>query len=158
ADVYAFAKDDAYAILGDNPAATRPADNRSVAEDNLGFYVQLGWDTEIAGMPLRGNVGVRQVTTEVESTGLTKVGDNLLEVTVDNEYTNTLPSLNLAMDVHEDMVVRFSVADVIARPALGDLTPGGSIGEYNGEISFGNPGLEPTRARAYDLSYEWYFA
>ncbi|AMX03998.1 TonB-dependent receptor [Microbulbifer thermotolerans] len=160
-DVYAFAAADVDAIMGDRPYETRPQDNRSVTEDDTGFYLQLSWDSELAGLPFRGNFGVRHVTTEVESSGWTKRktadGDEIIPVSAENEYDDVLPSLNLALDVREDMVVRFSVADVMARPSLGDLSPYGSIDTYNGEVSFGNPKLDPFRARAYDLSYEWYF-
>ncbi|WP_406828436.1 TonB-dependent receptor [Microbulbifer sp. ARAS458-1] len=138
--------------------APRAQDIRNVKEDSLGYFVQLDWSYEVAGLPLRGNVGVRQVTTEVESAGLADIGGNLVGVTAENEYDDTLPSLNLALDVHEDMVVRFSVADVMARPSLGTLTPGGKIDQFNGSISYGNPKLDPFRARAYDVSYEWYFS
>ncbi|SHF72087.1 TonB-dependent receptor [Microbulbifer donghaiensis] len=138
--------------------APRAQDIRNVKEDDTGVYLQLGWNAELAGLPLRGNFGVRHVTTEVDSTGFTDLNDELIQVSVDNEYTDTLPSLNLALDVHEDMVVRFSAADVMARPELGQLTPGGSIDQFNGTVSYGNPKLDPFRARAFDLSYEWYFA
>ncbi|WP_241301491.1 TonB-dependent receptor [Microbulbifer elongatus] len=138
--------------------APRAQDIRNVKEDSLGYFVQLDWSSEVAGLPLRGNVGVRQVTTEVESAGLADIGGNLVGVTAENKYDDTLPSLNLALDVHEDMVVRLSVADVMARPSLGSLTPGGKIDQFNGSISYGNPKLDPFRARAYDVSYEWYFS
>lgn len=160
-DVYAFAAADVAAIIGDKPHETRPQDNRSVAEDDTGFYVQLSWDSELAGLPFRGNFGVRHVTTEVESSGWTKrttaSGEEIIPVSAENEYDDVLPSLNMALEMRDDMVLRFSVADVMARPALGDLTPYGKIDSYNGEVSFGNPKLDPFRARAYDLSYEWYF-
>ncbi|MCQ3828616.1 TonB-dependent receptor [Microbulbifer elongatus] len=136
----------------------RLRDIRNVQEEDAGYYAQLTWDADVAGLPLRGNVGVRQVTTEVASTGFQEVDGEVIKVVVGNEYTDTLPSLNLALDVHEDMVVRFSVADVMSRPDLGDLTSGGSIDPYNGVVSYGNPKLDPFRARAYDLSYEWYFS
>ncbi|WP_226704683.1 TonB-dependent receptor [Microbulbifer elongatus] len=161
-EIFDWAEGDINAAIGDNPQETRPQDNRSVAEDSTGVYAQLGWNSEIAGLPFRGNFGVRHVKTETESNGWTKRatadGSEIIPVAASNEYTDTLPSLNMALDVHEDMVVRFSVADVMARPSLGDLTPYGSIDPYNGEVSFGNPKLDPFRARAYDLSYEWYFA
>ncbi|MFV8781026.1 TonB-dependent receptor [Microbulbifer sp. SA54] len=147
-----------YADAVADSMAPRAQDIRNVKEDSTGYYVQLGWNSEIGGMPLRGNVGVRRVTTEVDSSGLTDLDGELIGVNVVNEYTDTLPSLNLALDVHEDMVVRFSVADVMARPSLGSLTPGGSIDQFNGAVKYGNPNLDPFRARAYDVSYEWYFS
>jgi TonB-dependent receptor len=47
----------------------------------------------------------------------------------------------------------------MSRPPLGSLSPGGSIGGFTTppSVTFGNPDLEPFRADAYDLSFEWYF-
>jgi TonB-dependent receptor len=47
---------------------------------------------------------------------------------------------------------------VLTRPSLGNLTPGGSADGFNLKVSFGNPFLDPFRAWAYDLGFEWYFA
>lgn len=138
--------------------APRDRDIRTVQEDDTGYFAQLDWSSEVGGLPLRGNVGVRHVTTEVATTGYQSANGELIQVTVDNEYDDLLPSMNLALDLNDEMVVRFSAAEVMARPALGDLTPGGSVSQFNGTVSYGNPMLEPFRARAYDLSYEWYFA
>ncbi|WP_193166196.1 TonB-dependent receptor [Microbulbifer hainanensis] len=161
-EIYNWAAGDIADAIGSNPYETRPQDNRSVSEDDTGVYLQLGWNSELLSLPFRGNFGVRHVTTEVKSNGWTKrateTGSEIIPVSAQNEYDDVLPSLNLALDVREDMVLRFSVADVMARPSLGDLSPYGSIDTYNGEVSFGNPKLDPFRARAYDLSYEWYFA
>ncbi|WP_250461508.1 TonB-dependent receptor [Microbulbifer litoralis] len=148
---------DAYADAVADSMAPRASDIRNVQEDDTGYYLQLGW-SEIAGLPVRGNFGVRQVKTEVVSSGLTDLGGELIPVQVENEYTDTLPSLNLAYDLNDEMILRASVSDVMARPALGDLTPGGKIDQYNGVVEYGNPKLDPFRARAYDLSYEWYFS
>jgi TonB-dependent receptor len=48
----------------------------------------------------------------------------------------------------------------MARPALGDLTPGGTVNVSgnNRTATLGNPEIDPTRAKAYDLGVEWYFA
>ncbi|MDN3637550.1 TonB-dependent receptor [Simiduia curdlanivorans] len=140
------------------PAQLRDQDDRSVEETDTGFYVQASWDSEISGMPLRGNIGVRQVTTDVTSTGYTKVGSDLVEVEVNREYTDTLPSLNAVLAVTEDINLRFSYAKVMARPDLGNLTPGGSVDQFNGNVKFGNPDLDPFRADTFDLGVEWYFA
>jgi TonB-dependent receptor len=47
---------------------------------------------------------------------------------------------------------------VITRPTLGNLTPGGSVDGFNYRVNFGNPFLDPFRATAYDLAFEYYFA
>jgi TonB-dependent receptor len=48
----------------------------------------------------------------------------------------------------------------MTRPGLGNLTPGGSvtISGSSKTVTAGNPELEPFRANAYDVSFEWYFA
>ncbi|MBL0915646.1 MAG: TonB-dependent receptor, partial [Sphingopyxis sp.] len=77
---------------------------------------------------------------------------------VKRSYDDWLPSMNLALYPHEDVIVRAAVAKVITRPTLGNLTPGGTIDGFNYRISYGNPQLEPFRATNFDLGVEWYFA
>jgi iron complex outermembrane recepter protein len=68
-----------------------------------------------------------------------------------------LPSFNLAIEPREDLVVRLGAAKVMSRPSLGDLTPGGSVSPTTRRVSYGNPMLDPFRAKNYDVSVEWYF-
>jgi iron complex outermembrane recepter protein len=126
---------------------------RNVKEENLGGYGQVSFRSEVGGMPLRGDAGVRVVRTETSSTGIISG----VEVTVDNEYTDTLPSLNLALEPTDNIVLRFGAAQVMSRPSLGSLTPGGSVGGTTYTVSYGNPFLDPFRANNYDFSFEWYF-
>jgi TonB-dependent receptor len=60
--------------------------------------------------------------------------------------------------VAPDVLLRFAAAKVMSRPALANLSPGGSITTTgNLAITVGNPFLEPFRAKTYDLGIEWYF-
>jgi len=139
------------------PGAVRQQDTRGVTETDTGFYLQADFSTELGNMPVRGDVGVRYVETETEATGF--LSGN--QVTVKREYDDWLPALNLVAEPTEQFLVRAGVAKVMARPSLGNLTPGGSIDTFNGPpfaISQGNPGLDPYRATAYDLSFEYYFS
>lgn len=132
--------------------------NRSISEEDWGGYLQLDFNADLAGRPMRGNVGVRYATTDVDASGYTSVGGGS-PVTVSNDYKDWLPSLNLAWDVTDDLVLRFGAAKVMARPQLGNLSPGAGItttGSPN--IRVGNPYLDPFRAKTYDFSAEWYFA
>jgi iron complex outermembrane receptor protein len=61
------------------------------------------------------------------------------------------------LEANQDLLVRLGVAKVMARPALGDLTPGGNVNVGSRTVSFGNPLLDPFRATNYDLGAEWYF-
>ena len=136
------------------PYAVRTGDTRDVEEKVTGLYLQADFDTDIAGHRLRGNVGVRQVETELSATGI----NSDQTVTVDHDYDDTLPSLNVAYNLSDDLILRGSYAKVMSRPNLTDLNPGGSVAIFGDPaVSYGNPYIEPFRADNYDLSLEWYF-
>ncbi|WP_157994343.1 TonB-dependent receptor [Peristeroidobacter agariperforans] len=133
-------------------------DTRNVSEEDASAFLAVDFEYDVFDMPLRGTTGVRYAQTEVTSTGIlnrTGVGNEV--VRVDNEYTDTLPSLNLVLEPSQDFLVRFGAAKVMARPSLGDLTPGGTVNVGSRTVSFGNPLLDPFRATNYDLGAEWYF-
>lgn len=129
---------------------------RSVQEEDLGAFVQADFEYQLGNIPVRGNAGVRYVETTTTSTG----DVSGTSVTVERSYEDWLPSLNLTFEMTPDFLVRTSVAKVMARPSLGNLTPGGSLDSFNGppfRYNAGNPGLDPYRATAYDVSFEYYF-
>jgi TonB-dependent receptor len=137
------------------PAAPRTRDVRAVEEDDTAAYLQANWDFDIGSMVLRGNAGLRYYETDLDSTGVLS-GE---PVTATNSYSDTLPSINLVLEPTEDIVLRAAYAEVISRPTLGSLTPGGSIATFGDPtLSFGNPRLDPFQADAFDLAFEWYFA
>jgi iron complex outermembrane receptor protein len=95
------------------------------------------------------------VKTDLDATGYTSLTS---QITVNNKYSDWLPSLNVALDVMENLVARFAYAGVMARPSFGNLTPGGSVNTTFGAqtATIGNPFLDPYRAKNYDFSLEWY--
>ena len=147
-------------------------------------YVRMDWGTEIAGLPLDGNLGLRYARTNVTSTGL--FSDRLREasspgstnftdrvrantiVSVDNTYSDILPSLNGTLQMMGGrLLLRGGYAKVMARPALNLLAPNVTCTENSGNPQFaggdgtddctaGNPDLKPYRATKYDLSLEFY--
>jgi TonB-dependent receptor len=132
---------------------------RSVTEKDSAAYLQLDFNTELAGVPVRGDIGVRYVKTRQSSTGYQLVAGAAQQTTVDRDYDDVLPALNVTAEVTPDFLVRFGAAKVMTRPNLGSVTPGGSlstVGVFS--VSSGNPYLNPIRATTYDLSAEWYFA
>jgi TonB-dependent receptor len=134
--------------------------NNSVQEEDVGGYVQGDFRFELGTTTMRGNIGVRYVKTDLESTGYTVIGGVPTQNTAKAEYTDTLPSLNLVFDVTDSVLLRFGAAKVMTRPPLGNLKSGAvvSVSGNNHTVSAGNPALEPFRATAYDLAAEWYFA
>ncbi|MDO8914152.1 MAG: TonB-dependent receptor [Phenylobacterium sp.] len=142
--------------MGKEPSLSN---NNSVGEKDKGGFVQADWDTELAGMPFRGNIGVRYVKTEQTASGYTFLAGAPVPITVDRKYDDTLPSLNMVIEPVENFLVRFGAAQTMSRPNLGSLTPGASVSVSGSSrtVTAGNPNLDPFRAKAYDLSFEWYY-
>lgn len=130
----------------------------AVEEDDRGVYAQAEFRFSAFGVPLRGDAGVRHVKTKQESAGYAAVGGVFQLVDVEREYNVTLPSFNLAADVTDNIVARVAAAKTIARPGIGSLSPGGdvSVQGANRTYSSGNPYLDPTQSKNFDLSLEWY--
>jgi len=137
-------------------------ENFGVTEEDLGFYFQFDWNTELFGRPFRGNAGTRVAITEVTSDGTTPSGR---PITGTNRYTDYLPSMNLVYEPIDNLLMRFGASKVMARPLLGNLSPSitaisvPNTGATSGAtLTIGNPELAPFRSTNLDASIEWYFA
>jgi TonB-dependent receptor len=96
-----------------------------------------------------------------------------------NEYTQTLPSLNIRLKYNNQLQFRFAASKGMVRPDLAWLTPYSTLSpsfNYCNSNSTthtfdicaspaptftgtgGNPNLKPILANNYDLTGEWYFA
>ncbi|HSC68335.1 MAG TPA: TonB-dependent receptor [Cellvibrio sp.] len=127
-----------------------------VNETTTGVFLQADFHFDIGSVPVRGDIGVRRFETDQESTGY---DNNGLALSADHSYSDTLPSLNLVVEPIEDLLFRFAASDGIARAALTSLAPSTNVSVSGNSFSVtsGNPFLEPTKARSYDLGAEWYF-
>ncbi|MCG7566100.1 TonB-dependent receptor [Pseudoalteromonas sp. CnMc7-15] len=124
-------------------------DTFGVDEDMLALYVQ----SDFSGEYFRGNVGLRYVDTEQTSSGY--ADGQAFKETVD--YDNWLPSINIAFDVSDDVIVRAAASSVMSRVNYSDLKPGLAIQENFGSANGGNPYLKPYEADQADLGIEYYF-
>ncbi len=127
---------------------------RGVQETTKGAYLQFDAKGDLLGLEYALNAGIRYAKTNQSSYGLVS-GVN---ATVKRDYEDWLPSFNLAVFPTESLILRAAVADVMTRPTLGSLTPGGSADGFNFRVTSGNPFLEPYRATNLDFAAEWYFA
>ncbi|GHF97232.1 TonB-dependent receptor [Thalassotalea marina] len=136
-----------------------------VKEKTTALYVRADFDTEVAGFGVFGNAGLRYVKTDTTSSGFYKIKtDQWDPITLKGSYNNLLPTLNVNVELSEELLVRGAYYRAIARPAVTDLSPGirvsldgeDSIPGYDGSGSAGNPNLEPMLADNLDLSVEWY--
>jgi iron complex outermembrane receptor protein len=146
--------------LGSITNGAARGNNRAVREEDRGVYLQADFSLDV-GIPLRGDFGVRYSRTSQYSEGYLPAGNGPqppVLLTAGHEYSDTLPSFNIVAELTPDLFLRGAAAKVMTRPALGQVTPGGSISlTGNLGLATGNPELDPTRATTYDLALEWYF-
>lgn len=114
------------------------------------FYLQSDFDTEVAGIPFWGNIGVRYVQTDVDTTGnaivQVQVDDpegtpdpdngtvpNMLDPdhplafndvsTLSNDYSEVLPSVNMNFGLIEDELILYvGAGKVMSHPKAKDLS------------------------------------
>lgn len=126
----------------------------NVDEKTLAGYIEVNGEFDVGGMRLRANSGMRFVQTNLKSDAIL----NGKPVRQTNSYDSYLPSLNLALDISDDLVARFAYAKSMARPGLNSLNIAGPVFGYNGRNvgNIGNPELKPYESNDLDLSLEWY--
>ncbi|MEJ2458902.1 MAG: TonB-dependent receptor, partial [Novosphingobium sp.] len=130
-----------------------------VTEKTWSGYVQADWDSELAGMRFRGNVGLRGYSTDTRSTGWIQGHDYAYLGTTDvkGSYSGVLPAMNAVLEVTPDALVRFAATQNLNRPSLGSMAAQGSAfanadpcvvdaggkNECDISVSRGNPNLKP---------------
>jgi len=141
--------------LGENGAPLFPESNQdsernsAVIEKSYAAYVQANFEGDVGSLPVRGNVGVRWVKTEVNSLGtrttlstqivnpdtgtiaLIEDTNNVTIVSADASYTEWLPSLNLVADLQPDLLGRFAIYRAMSRPDPSNLGFGRSFSINN---------------------------
>jgi len=125
-----------------------------VTEETLGAYLDISNTSELMGLPLHSNFGVRVVETTTTVKGVTSVGP----VEIENTYLDVLPSANFAWEVHDDVQLRMAMGRTMTRPGLNSLRVNNSYEEISGRVTGGNPELDPVRSTDVDVAAEWYFA
>lgn len=158
-------------FFGEQTKVAQPGQSYSVALTEFSYFGQVnfqGWDI------VTGNLGLKIVETdlsivqnevggEVPSSGVSyDTGD----VVTTRSYTDVLPSLNVAVEPMENVILRFGYGETMQPLNLLQWGGAKSVGRVfdddcgcmrvvQGSLA-GNPELDPTRAKNYDLSAEWY--
>lgn len=83
-------------------------------------------------------------------------GQPLGGASVEGDYSNVLPSVNVRYMLADDLVLRAAASQTLGRPNISDLTRGVSINLTDNTISRSNPELEPRVSTNFDVSLEWY--
>lgn len=155
------------------PVLFAPANSYSVTNDIAAAYAMADIDTMVFGLPLRGNVGVRDEDTRrtvnaylagplaIDGDAGTVLGTTQTHY----NYNNVLPSMNLVLEMRPDLLARFSAAQVLVRPILDSNSSlsttidssANSLGTVTNVIAIGQPNMKPLTANQADFGVEWYY-
>ncbi len=171
----------------------RIGDTYEVKEEVITLYAKADFETEFGDMLLTGNIGLQYIKTDQSSTGTVgvvganfKVCDTNDDDIVDDacfvdggaEYSHTLPSLNLSLEIAENQFIRIAANKTISRARIDQMKAAGFVkfAQNIDEIavpntleaieiygspwskSSGNPELHPLEANNFDIAYENYFS
>ncbi|WP_443749885.1 TonB-dependent receptor [Asticcacaulis solisilvae] len=157
--------------------------HNKVEEDVKAGYAQFSMKSSLVGRPVKILAGVRYEDTNVTVTAYQNIptgirwdqknnfsviqGTGVQPYAVKSHYTNLLPSLDLAMNITDQLTGRMSFSITDARPQYSSLyattsvsPPGHAIGANAGGIytaNSGNPSLKPLVSENFDASAEWYY-
>lgn len=120
--------------------------SNDVTEDTLAVYLQANYESVLADKPIRGNFGVRVVSTDIESVGyrnaltVSQEDDGtfsisaaatdapLEQVTADSSYTEVLPSVTMIMELNDDLLFRSGAFRGLSRPDPNSYGNGRDLG------------------------------
>jgi TonB-dependent receptor len=151
--------------------------NRFTEEKTTSYFMQVSYESEIGDMPFSAYFGVRHEKTDVDSrasapgyssvewsedTSTSVTGVTGIEsLSQSADYSQTLPSLNVNLELTDDITLRAAAGKTISRAGYGNLQggttigTGGSLSGYSGNS--GNPALKPLESVNFDLSGEYYY-
>lgn len=146
----------------DNRPGRGASRSYTVSEDTYSAYVEADFEFGFTSV----NAGLRLVRTEQTSIGSIvenqdRANERINPVSIDNSYTEFLPSLSLRHELDEDLLLRAAYSKTLTRANLRDLSPAESIfvpdATTLGSGNRGNPELQPLTSDNLDLGIEWYF-
>ena len=75
----------------------------------------------------------------------------------ENNYNNTLPSIELVYNIRRNLLARFAASKTMTRPDPSTMLPGVSFGDPSAATgSVGNPALQPYISKNLDFGLEYY--
>jgi TonB-dependent receptor len=173
---------------GDNPAlcsfhgtldlAVDPGSIQDITERTWAVFLSARFNTEVGGKPLHFSAGVRRENTDVTSRGvgrlpilltvspadptlLTTTFSDPQPIETKSDYSYLLPSLDMKLELTDELHLRFDASRTLTRPAINFLTPVLNVGNLPriGALTAdgGNPALKPFLSDNLDLALEWYY-
>lgn len=155
-----------------------PTEQNSLAEETASIYVQARKSFDINAMPANIQLGARYEETTIETNGLStpstgviwttdtdvsiQIADTPVQgPTFEGSYDFFLPSFDFDIQPTDDIVLRASASQTIARQTYDNLfgtlsiAPNARVEQADGNV--GNPSLLPFLSTNFDVSAEWYY-
>ena len=163
-------------LYPDTVEVGEPGTTWAVRLKELSGYLQGDFNGTLGDMPYSGNIGVRMIHTDLETTqhlsgAPGSYGDEPVDAGASitkRSYHDLLPSANFSLDLTEALKLRLAYSKNMMPLDLstwgGGLqlnyslaeTPQGPIFRVSNGTSTGNPNLNPWRSRNYGASLEYY--
>ncbi len=151
-----------------------PLGSYRVQRDLTSLYAMANLRGEVLSKSFRGNVGVRNESTDQTIKGYVGGAANPLNTevrlvsgnyTAKKSYDNLLPSANLSVDLTDNLLLRVAAAKVLVRPIIDSsnqlartvTSTTDTTGKKVFTISSGQGNLNPMTANQLDLTLEWYY-
>lgn len=164
------------ASTGNPVAPTLQSNSYTINEDITSAYVDGTFNFSVGEMPLTVNAGLRYAETDVDVDAIQSFVSDVIptsdltlfanrfgpatNITEGGKYDNILPSLNMKLELNDDMVLRFAAYESLTRATMAELSPSTTFNEprrQNLTAQGGNPALEPFESTNFDLGFEWYY-
>jgi TonB-dependent receptor len=152
--------------------------NFSNENDIYSAYLMAKFKTELLGVPVRGSAGARYEYTQNDITALNclncsaaqsvaagPVNHSLSTKSYSRHYDYWLPSIVLAADLREDLILRFAAYSTYVRPQPRDTVPTSFVQVPTDltppvdpvyTVTIGATNLKPYTSDSFDMSLEWY--
>lgn len=136
--------------------------NQSVTESDFAAFVEWTFEGMWGAFPFKADAGLRVIETHQTSefyneSHLASYPVPRLE-SVSRRYVDTLPTVNIGLELSPTQVIRLGLAKVMARPPLTNIAAATAlnIGGGSRQVISGNPFIKPIRGDTMDLAAEWY--
>jgi len=130
-----------------------------VSEKTMSAYAMADMDF---GDKFHVNAGVRYVKVDTDMTFVDVLNPTQPD-SASSSVDDLLPSVTLRFDVTDEFRLRANYGESLRRPNFADLNPNFNLTDDLTNVGYGsgtggNPDLEATKGKNYDLTAEWYFA
>ena len=134
-----------------------------VDEQATALYAMANVAFDLGRVPVTINGGARYVDTSVTSFGYHPVqnpdgstGYTDEPVSMDGDYRDVLPSLNLTAELRDGLLLRAAASETLIRPAMSDIAYKRTASWSSYRFTDGNPALKPTYADQWEIGLEQY--